>query len=165
MSTTRTLLNNQKIKFNGVFDLEALYTHMHDWLTARGFSLQEKKYKEKHKGENREFEIEWSAVKEVDEYSKYTISTTFAIGVKDISVDVDGEKKTRQQGNIEIYVTVDLTLDREDAWESTPLIKFFKTFYEKYLYKGTIQNMEGELWNLGWAYFNEGKAYLNLYRF
>src|SRR3989338_741802 len=165
MSTTRTLLDNQKIKYTGTFDLGDAYKHLHDWLTARRFSLAESKYKEKLKEDLREFEIEWVATKEVDEYSKYEINTTFIIMVKDVKAEVDGETKTRQQGLIELYITVNLVLDREDNWESTPYIKFFKTFYEKYLYRGTIENMEGELWNIGWAYFNEAKAYLNLYRF
>lgn len=166
MSTKLTLVENQKVKYTGVFDLGDIYLHLHDWLFARKFDVAEKKYKEKIKGNSRAFEIKWEATKEVDEYSKYEITTLFLIDVEDVEAeDEDGKKKKMQKGSIEVFVSANLILDREDTWEVTPYIKFLKTFYEKYLYKNVIDNMKEELSAYGNDYLNEIKAYLNLYRF
>ena len=166
MSTSITIIDNQKVKYTGIFNLGDLYLHLHDWLVAQKFEVNEIKYKEKIKDAMRSFEIEWEAVREVDEYSKYKLSTIFLIEIEDVEAeDEDGKKKKMQKGKAEIYVTATLILDKEDTWEATPYIKFVKTFYEKYLYKSTIETMKEELYAHSTNYLNEIKAYLNLYRF
>ena len=70
-----------------------------------------------------------------------------------------------QQGDINIYVSAILETDYENKWEEHPVWKFFKSFYEKYLYKDTIDDLKEKIWQEGWDFINEIKAFLHLYRY
>ncbi|MEK6923137.1 MAG: hypothetical protein AABW84_00365 [Nanoarchaeota archaeon] len=166
MATEINVLDGEKVAYEGIFDLGEFYSHLHDWFEARKFIVSEKEYKEKIKGDTKDINIEWSAAKDVDEYSEYKIYTIFELSrITDVEVEVDGEKKTMQKGKLKIEVTATIKLDKEDKWEVTPVLKFLKAFYEKYLYNQVLDKTKADAWKYGWAYLNETKAYLNLYRF
>jgi len=40
-----------------------------------------------------------------------------------------------------------------------------QSFFEKYLYAGTFERLKLELWKEGWDFYNEMKAYLDVYHF
>ena len=49
MSKKIDLLKEERVQYEGIFDLKDLYKHAHDWLEWRKFDVSEKKYKEKIK--------------------------------------------------------------------------------------------------------------------
>ncbi len=166
MSTEIPLLDNERIKFKGIFDFEELYIHTHDWLEWRKYDIAERKYKEKITPTGKDVEIEWRATKDIDEYSQFKIEIMWRlINLTEVEVQQNGAKVTKNKATIKIAVSAALVLDWKDKWEETPIIKFLKTFYEKYLYHGTIDKLKGELWKQGWDFYNELKAFLNLYKY
>ena len=56
-------LQEDYLRYKGVWDHEKVYRTMHDWLVARGYRMMESLYKDKPP----ETEIEWIAKKKVDE--------------------------------------------------------------------------------------------------
>jgi len=166
MANKITLLDSEKITYENVFDLKELYKHLYEWLTWRKYDVSEKKYKLKVKPTGNDMEIKWEATKFIDEYSMFLIEMkALLVGVTDVEVQKDGAKIKMQKGEITIDVSAHLITDRQDVWASRPHFIFLQRFYEKYLYKGAIDRMKGELWKVGWDFYNEAKAFLNLYRF
>ncbi|MEM4248095.1 MAG: hypothetical protein QXH80_02415 [Candidatus Nanoarchaeia archaeon] len=166
MSNKITLLDNEKITYEGVFDLGEIYKHAHQWFTWRKYDVSEKKYKEKMKPTGKEIEIEWSVNRDIDEYSKFTHDIKWRLrDVNDVEVQKDSTKIKMQKGEINFEITSFITTDRQDFWVTKPHFAFLKAFYEKYLYKGSIERMKKEIWKHGWEFYNEMKAFLNLYKY
>jgi len=166
MSTTYPLLDSEKITYGGIFSLKELYEHLWSYFGWHKYDLEEKKYKEKAKPTGKEMEIIWNATKDVDEYSKIAIKVEWIIiGLTDVEVTKDDAKVKMNKGEVEIKVSADLVTDKQDQWEVSPHFRFMKGFYEKYLYKGTIDHLKNQTWKEGWDLFNEIKAFLNLYKY
>lgn len=167
MANKITLLDTEKITYEGVFDLKELYKHLYEWLAWRKYDISEKKYKEKVKSTGKDMEIMWEANKDIDEYSQFKIEMkAVLIAVNDVEVQKEsGAKVKMQKGEISIAVSAHLITDRLEVWQGKPAFSFLQRFYEKYLYKGSIDRMKGELWKVGWDFYNEAKAFLNLYKF
>ena len=167
MVTTKIpLLKEERIQYDGFYDLGELYKHAHDWLEWRKFDIEEKKYKEKLKGDKKDLEIQWSVTRDYDEYSKIELEVKWIlIAMAEVEVEKDGKKSKMNKGEINIFVSAYLILDKDDKWEATPFWKFLKHFYERYLYKSTIDVLKGEVWKTGWNFYNEIKSFLQLYRY
>jgi hypothetical protein len=159
------MFKSVKIDTKGsLFDVDEVYKHAHDWLDWRKFDIVEKKYKQSAKANGREIEIKWECTRDIDAYSQFEIDVKWQMfGINDVKMKHEGKDVKLQSGNITIEITVYLKLDYNDKWETSPFNKFMKAFYEKYLYVGTIENLKNELWTIGWDFYNELKAYLNLY--
>ncbi|MFH0868807.1 MAG: hypothetical protein V1839_01120 [archaeon] len=129
-------------------------------------TFPKKKYKEKVKPTGKDMEIQWEANKDIDEYASFRIEMKAQLlGINEVEVQKDGAKVKMQKGEISISVSAHLITNRLEAWEAKPGLSFLQKFYEKFLYKSSIERMKAELWKTGWDFYNEAKAFLNLYRF
>jgi len=161
-----SVLESEKVTYDGVFDLGELYKHSHQWLTWRKFDVSEKKYKEKMKPTGKEIEIDWIAKREIDEYSSWEYDIKWKLrDINDVEVQKDSVKVKMQKGEVNLDISAYIVTDRQDFWTSKVQFAFMKAFYEKYLYKGNIDRMKKELWKMGWDFYNEIKAFLHLYKY
>lgn len=168
MAGTKDVFVDASIKYlDYTFDFLEVYTHAKDWIEWKGYNLTEKKYKEiVSPGESKQFQIVWEIEKEVDDYTKYLITIEWKLlGVKKVEVVYHGKQTKANKGEIELVISAFLVLDYNDKWESKPLLKFLKAFYEKFLYVGMIRRSERELWDEGWELHDELKAFLELYKY
>ncbi len=167
MSEKIELLTDQRIQVkNIIFDFDEVYKHAHNWLEWYKYDVYEAKYTEKVKPQGKEFEIKWEAIRDIDEYSRFVIKVKWQLfGINDVKVQQAGQDIKMNQGEINIFITAYIVTDYEDAWEKSPFFKFLKGFYDKYLYKSTLEQLKGELWKEGWDFYNELKSFLNLYQY
>jgi len=166
MSKKIDFLKSEKITLEAIFDLKELYKHAHDWLEWRKYDIEEKKYKEKVKPNGKELEIEWIATRDIDEYTQFQIQVKWQIfGLVDVEVQKEGGKIKMNKGEVNIEITASLVLDWQDKWEERPFFKFLQSFFEKYLYKGTLDQLKAKIWKEGWEFYNELKAFLHLYKY
>ena len=161
------LFKEAKIDITGqLFDIKEVYKHAHDWLEWRKFDVDERKYKEKAKPKGREIKMEWDCQRDVDEYSRILINVQWEMyGIVDVTIKQEGKEIKLQTGNLVIKVSAYLVTDYAKKWETSRPNKFLKSFFEKYLYAGTIETLKSEIWKEGWDFYNELKAYLNLYNY
>ena len=166
MGEEKYIFKNVRVKLAGVFDLPELYIHSHDWLEFEEYDVVEERYKEKMTPKGKELEVRWEATRNIDTYTKFLLKIKWEVKkLVDIEVTKEGVKAKMQQGDINVYVSSILVTDYEDRWEDHPFWKFFKSFYEKYLYKDTLEELKQRMWEEGWDFVNEVKAFLHLYRY
>ena len=156
------------VQYIGPFDFEELYRHLYEWLEWRGYDVREKKYKDKVKPKRpiqRELEIDWFASREVDEYTRFQYKISFRIiNLKEIEAKRDGETRKIWQADIDILIWAYMLLDKDDKWEESTILHFFKKFFETYVYKGQVDKWEEVLYWEALAFKDEAKALLNLYK-
>jgi len=167
MATKYDIFSKAKVKLSGIFDLGELYVHLHTWLTDEyKYDVQELKYDEKTRSGGKKYLIVWKATREIDTYSQFMLLISWDLRrVKDVVVERGGEKVKMQQGKVKIIVSAILETDFENRWEQKPFFAFLKGFYEKYVYKDTIDRLRTRLWDEGWDFANEVKSFLNLYKY
>ncbi len=167
MSETKDIFVSARInKKKYTFNLDDLYKHCHDWLVWKDYAVVEKKYAEKILPGGKNIEIKWVCTKNIDEYSRFEIDVTWGFyGINDIKAVKEGKEVAMQHGEIDIYVSALLVLDWQSKWEESAFLTFLKSFYEKYLYVGTLGRLKKELWKEGWGFFNELKAFVELYTY
>ena len=167
MATRMPILPQQRIQLkNAIYDLQEVYQHAHDWLAWLKYDIWENEYQETITPGGKVIKIFWNCEREIDDYSKFIIEVRFEMfGMTDIEVQQAGERAKMQKGEINAFISAFLETDRQNKWSEKPYLKFMKSFFEKYLYKGQIEVMQGQLWKEGWDFYNELKAFLNLYKY
>ena len=153
-----------KVKHKGIFDFKEVYTFLHDWFTDESYILVEKNYKETvaANGE-KELEIEWESWKKVSDYFKHTIKLQMRVlKMKDVEVEVDGEKKGMNSGQFEGKFTAILEKDYENRWENNPFFKFLRTLYDRYLIPARIDQYEEKVISDTNEVISQLKAFLSL---
>jgi hypothetical protein len=166
MSVKHDLFKFARINFkNGVFDVKEIYKHAREWLYyGKTYSVKEAKYKEKITSAGREIKIAWIAKRDIDEYTRFQIEVYWQMfAIKNVKVEHEGAGIKLQSGEMDVFVSAYLIFDYNDRWEQSVFLKFLKTFYEKYLYSGTKEKLKQQLWRESWDFYNEMKAYINLY--
>jgi hypothetical protein len=167
MSETINLITNAKIsKKEFIFDFRELYGHAEDWLKWRQFTVIETKYVEKVGPTGKSYEIHWLTNRPIDSYSEYKIDVIWTVtDMNDIDAEIEGKKLILQKGSIEFDMSAYLVVDREDKWINQPFLRLFKEFYERFIYKSTRKQMQGELWQIATELQAEVKSFLELYRY
>lgn len=166
MANVITLMQDERMRFVVTFDLKELYAHIYNWLVWRKFDVEENEYTEKAKPTGKEYIIRWNAEKYIDEYSKYRIKIRWELyNIFDEEVKKGAATVKMQKGEINAYISAELVTDRQDMWVQNAFYSFMRAFYDRYIYRASIERMKGDLWKLGWELFNEFKAFMNLYKF
>lgn len=131
-----------KLVHSGLFNLKELYIFFKSWLEDQKYDLSEKKYSEKIKAEGKEIEIQWTALREVNDYFSLSWNITFmAAGLT--KQEVHGIKLDK--GTIEIKIEAFLEKDYESKWESHPFVKFLRDVYDRYIIRERIDDYSTQL--------------------
>lgn len=134
--TEKWPLQSDTLHYKGVFDMKKVYNGMYLWFTKRGYRFMETQYK--HKAP--ETEIDWCAMRKVDDYFLYTIKIEFYIWeLEDVEVVREGKKQKMQQGRMRITFSCDFTTDYSKRWEGSWLKKKMEKIYNNYIIYSEIQ--------------------------
>ena len=157
------LLKEEKMKFEGVFDFKNLYRELHTGMERDGWDVKEKRYVEKVKPgvEDKHIEIEWEVKLPIDNYTLARVDLFFELkDLVKINIEKRGVPVTVYKGIVEVKFSYTLIPDYEDKWAKDPLLKHVKRFYEKRIYRRTLDLLKEEHWKNGWDYLKEMKELL-----
>ncbi|HDQ59884.1 MAG TPA: hypothetical protein ENN30_01680 [Candidatus Woesearchaeota archaeon] len=159
-------VSQARIKFAGKFDLGDYYRLLYDIFRSMGYDVEESKYKHKTNPTGDEIELEWNCLKRSDDYTRFKIfAKTLIVGLNKVQVQIEGVPASRHTGDTELELKAQVQTDFTNRWETHPLLKFFKGFYQTYIYKNTLESLMGKLQNEMETVENEMKAFFNMQRF
>jgi len=155
---------DSKVKYDGIFSFADFYKFCYDYLSEElGFGTSETKYVEKLKGDMKELEIEWEGEVKVTDYFKNVVKVTFRIiALKNIEIQQEGKKKKTNTGSVEIGVKGTVVSDYEGKYETSPMLRFFRRVYEKWIIPSQIEQIEEKLISDCDDLLAQAKAYLSL---
>lgn len=136
---TEEKIGSLKFKHKGAFSMGGLYVMLYDMLITMGYTVKETKYKQYEGSVSNKpngLEIIWSATKEVDDFTKFSLDFRFFLTMwtRDKEIEKDGAKIKTDEGDPEITITAKLTRDYEGKWEKNPFLSLFLDLYMRYLY-------------------------------
>ena len=82
--------------------------------------------------------------------------------MKEVEAEENGKKIKTNKGDLTISVSASLERDYEGKWEESPLYKFFRGIYDRYIIRTTMDEYEDKLAEKADGYTEEVKAFLNL---
>jgi len=161
--TDKDLILKEKVAHSGLFDFAGFYSFAHSWFREENYGVNEEKYSEKIKGNSKDIVIEWKATKNLSDYFKIEQNITFEIRkLTDVEVEIDGEKKKMNRGEVEVTIKGVLVRDPDSKWESTPWLRFLRDVYNKYIIPSRVESMELKVKGDVQTFKDELKAYLDL---
>lgn len=141
MGPTYTEQMVQGVRYQGVFDLNELYKIIHDWLTARGYQVQESKYKSialSDGGKERSFD--WNAHRKANEFVMLHLNIHFQVqDLHTIVVERNDEKKNLTKGRLFIRVTQDLEYDFSERFAYSKFHKILLNFLGDFMWSKKIE--------------------------
>lgn len=153
----------EAVKYKGNFSFSELYDFCFNWIKNEGYLVKEDTYTEKVSGDTKEIELKWTATKEISDYFKHEIILEWHIlGMKKINVEVDGQEKKINNGEVKITFSINLIRDWEERWTRSPTSKFFRGVYDKYIIRSTKEDYEEKLKNISEKYIESVKSFLDV---
>lgn len=158
------VLHDEFINYSGPFEIKELYKLMNGYFRTYHYVRIEKKHFEKKTEEGRVIELELEPYKPVSDYVilKMGIDVTIS-NIKDISVEIKGQKKSLQQGDVSIRFRSFIFKDYAGVWESSPFLMFIRAIVDKFIYKTHINDFADELIGDTKNLQLQIKSFLNLY--
>ena len=139
-------ITETKVKRSGVFDFKELYQFVYRWLVEEGYDTDEKKYVEEATGDTKKVEIKWESYKKITDYFKIEMKFEWRIvGLKSVEVEQNGKKVKMNDGTFEVKISGTLIRDYQGTWDKTPMMKFIRGVYDKYIVRATVEKYEGKV--------------------
>ena len=166
MSEQKLVIDQLKLNYEGLFDLNGLYRTITAHFYEKGYDMREDKNYEQVLPTGKDIEIELRPWKKTTEYFKNIIKVRMKfLNVKNVEVEKEGHTIKINQGKIMMILDGYLVSDYENKWERDPLLYFIRTIYDKYIFKRYFA--QAEKWLVNDVYQLHGKIqkYLNLYHY
>lgn len=159
----KDLVFKGKIKNFGPFDWKEFYRFCYTWLVDKEYWVVEKEYTEKITATGKEIEVHWEAKRKISDYFRFFLKVDWRIlGMKKVEVEIEGKKIELDKGQVECNVTAILEKDYEQRWETNPLMKFFRSIYDRYIIRARVEDYENRVYEEGDEFLAQAKAFLAL---
>ena len=136
-------ITKEELKNKGIFDFSGLYNYAYEYFRTEGYGVNEDEYAEKIAGECRDVKVKWKATKGVSDYFKFEIKFEIGIrGMSDVEVEIDGQKKQMNKGEIKFKIEGFLVKDPKSKWENSAFERFLRDVYNKYIVPNRVDDME-----------------------
>ncbi len=164
MSEKDTIFNTG-VKWVGFANWRGFYKFCYDWLMEEtGLDwLQEEKYEESLKGNQKDLDIKWSGPKKLTDYFRIWIKVEFEIrDLEEVEINRDGQKIKTNKGRFKIKIKGILERDYQGKFEKSAWNKFLRSIYEKWVIPSRIDQFEGKIFSEADEFVNQAKAYLSM---
>ena len=161
----RDIIFKSSTKFKGIFKFADFYKFCYDWIMEEiGMEfIEESKYAEKIKGDEKEIDVKWRGEKKLTDYFKFEMGVDFEIKMlKEIEIIKDGKKIKTNQGEVKMKVKGTLVKDYQGKFEKTALLKFLRSVYEKWVVTARVDQFENKIGEDCTEYLVQAKSWLDL---
>lgn len=161
------VIDDKRIKYEGVFDAKGLFDVITSWASDKGYWVVEKSHVESLKNDGKFIEFNLNPVfKKVTDYAKFVFKLKIQLSdIKDVVVEQDHRKVKLQDGKVNIRIDANLETDYEGKWENKPFLYFLRTVFEKYVFGSSLARFDSQIREDGSVLETNLKSFLNLGKF
>lgn len=167
MTEKELIVNHRTINYKGIFRVEELLRTIDQTLKKLGYQNQEKKTEEKVFPSGRRIHLELRPFKNKTNYVTLMIKIVLRLdNIIEVAKEIDGVKKTFQQGDITLVLDAWSVTDYAGRWGIKPWFFFLKAVVNKYLYHFPLEeNINNEIKSDAAYLTDQLNALLTLYRY
>lgn len=159
-------ITGTRTKFKGTFSLSSYYNLKYDILRRLGYIVVETKYRVKNIPGSSELEFAWDAYKNADSYTRYRIrAKTLIVGLEKKEIMLEGVPVAMEKGDVELELKCSLITDYDNRWQTNPILKMFKPFYDRYIYRPVFKEHENAVANHMYTVENAMKEFFKMETF
>lgn len=130
------------VRYKGIFDLEAVYKAVYDWLKSRGFEIHETKFKTYERPHGREHQIDWTAWSNETDFVRNWIDVHWRfIDVVELDVVKDGKKKKLSKCLADVKIQHYIEFDYSERFVKTVFQMHVLNFLQGWLFKKKIDTL------------------------
>ena len=159
----KELVTKEKVENSGLFNFSSLYSYLYNWLDNKKYVVAEKEYIESVSGNARTVFFKWEAKRIISYYfkSEFEVEVTIT-NLVEVEVEVDGERKKMNKGRMVMEVKSIIVRDPEGKWDASPLYRFLRDIYNKYIIPGRVDNVKMDIAAEAIALKEDAKAFLEI---
>lgn len=166
MSEKKLVVDQMKLTYSGLFDLNGLYKVIDSWFYEKGYDKWELKNYEQVLPTGKDVEIELLPWKKTTDYFKNIIRIRMrCTSVKDVEVEKEDVKVKINQGYVQMIFDAYLESDYDNFWEDKPFLFFIRTLFDKIIFRSYFERHEKWLVNDLYDIHSRIQRFLNLYRY
>ena len=166
MSEVRIIVDHMKLEYSGVFNLNEFFRMVEAWLFERGFEKRTDRNEELVTPTGKFVEWEIRPWKKISDYQRFFIKLrALMYDLKKVSVVKDKKKIELTQGRVLLYFDGYLEHDYEHRWDEAPLLFFFRSLYDKFVYKAYTERFEQRLTFDVHQLYDMTEKFFNMYRY
>ena len=159
-------VNSKTVEYEGLFNVRELYKILDDWQKKNNYDKNEMESVEYVKPEGKHIEIHAEPYRKESDYVKFVMAIDIVMtNVKDVVVEIDGEKNNMNEGKVTIDFEAWLETDYEEHWQMKPGTYFLRILVDKYIYKLYTSRFSKRLAEELDEISNQVKSFLNLYKY
>lgn len=159
-------VTDTRVQFSGRFDYKDFYEFLFNVVAANGYVITDESHSQKDKGGFEKVEVEWSFERLVDDYTKFVIKLHLLIrNLRDVVVKKGGDEVRVKEGDVDLTMEGVVVTDRQGLWEKNKFLEVLRDFYERYLFKPTLESYQIEVYNDVFLFENEVKSFFTMPRF
>ncbi len=130
--TEQRKIGEHTVKYEGVFNVNEIFQVLKEWIKEYDYKPSEQLHSEKVDENGKQILYKMNPWKKINDYVQFDLYVKFVFtDIKDVYVDIDGKKRKMNRGSVLFYDYVALTSDYESSRESTPLLVFFRSLYDR----------------------------------
>ncbi len=166
MAERFTVVDQEKIHYKGLFDITQLTRMIELWCKTKLYDKRIVRDEEHVHKDHKYIHLWWEPYKKITDYIKFEIRIwVYVNDVTQVEKDIDGIKTKLNKGDFDITLDGFLITDYEHRWEEKPLYFFFRTIFDKFIYKMQMAKYEALIKQHVMELKAEISSFLNLYRF
>lgn len=153
------------IRYNGLFDFDALYAVIVDWAKHHGYMWTETEYKHKvPRPSGAEQNIKWKFTKKVNEYIHYEIRFHLHTwDQREVEVEIGNEKKSLTNARMHITIWATLTFDWQKRFKGSTFSLLLGDWYRNVVMKKEVESLyNDQLYYRVWNLHNIIKKYFDM---
>ena len=160
------VVTDLKVGQKATFDMQQILNLIKSWFTLHKYNFSENFYQDIEKEQGKDVKIKGECDRLANDYVKYVIEFDLAVKeLKTVNMTNNGRKIKLDNGTIELSIRSYLKRDYSDSLENKPILKFFRAIYDKFIIGDKFRELEKELKDETYGFYNEIKSFLNLHRF
>jgi len=166
MAERFTVVDQEKIHYKGLFDITQLTRMIELWCKTKAYDKRIIRDEEHVYKDHKYIHLWWEPYKKITDYIKFEIRIwVYITDVSQVEKEIDGIKTKLNKGDFDIVLDGFLITDYEHRWEQKPIYFFFRTIFDKFIYKMQMAKYEALIKQHVMELKAEISSFLNLYRF
>lgn len=165
MGHLKIVVDHEKIDYSGPFDVGGFLRMIENFLWERGFDKAQNKDFEQNTHQGKFIEWQIAPWKKVTDYIRYIVKIR-VLGYDLVKIDVaDNGRKTKiDNGRIIVVIDGFMEYDSNNRWEGKPILHFFRTIYDYFVFKAYTEKFEQRLVHDINHLHDNIEKFLNMYR-
>lgn len=166
MGERKLVIDHLKFSYEGLFNLNEVYSVISTWFFEKGYDWYEKMNQELVTAQGRQIKMVLEPWKSVTNFYKLIIQIRLNfIDVKEVEVEKEGQALRLSQGLVRMTIDGYVLSDRSGAWTEKPFYWFLTIIGQKYFFRDHFARMEAWLKSDVDDMYNKVKNYLNAMKY